>query len=390
MPSAVSDTTPIPPRLVAHFDLDSFFVSVEMLLDPTLRGKPVYVGGFDRGVVAACSYEARKFGIHSGMPSRQARERCPQAIALKGNREAYSHYSRWVTRIIADKAPVFEKASIDEFYLDLSGMDKFFRPLEWTVALRQQIMDETLLPISFGLASNKMVAKMATNEAKPNGYLQVPNGREQEFLAPLPVGKIPGVGSHAEAVLQSLRLFKIGDLLLANPTVLEEKLGKWGLELIDRARGIHHSVVAPYHEAKSISSERTFSTNITEEAALLAELIRLTEKIGYELRQEGKVAGCVAIKIRYPDFETTQKQTTIPFSQADDDFIPVVRQLFQQLYRKGQPVRLLGVRLSELTQHAQQTNLFSDATRKAKLYQAIDSVKDKFGKLKIRRASSGE
>lgn len=361
-----------------------------MLLDPSLRGKPVYVGGFDRGVVAACSYEARKFGIHSGMPSKQARLLCPHAIALKGNREAYSHYSRWVTRIMADKAPVFEKASIDEFYLDLSGMDRFFQPLEWTVALRQQIMDETSLPISFGLATNKMVAKMATNEAKPNGYLFVPPGREQEFLAALPVGKIPGVGEHAELVLKGLKILRIEDILRADPAILEERLGKWGVELIDRAKGIHQSPVAPYHEAKSVSSERTFSENISDRAVLLAELVRLTEKIAYELRQEGKVAGCVAIKIRYPDFETTSKQTTISFSQADEDFIPVVRQLFDQLYRSGEPVRLLGVRLSELTHHAQQTSLFSDAERKQKLYQAIDAVKDKFGKLKIRRASSGK
>jgi DNA polymerase-4 len=388
--NAQSTISPLPQRLVAHFDLDSFFVSVEMLLDPSLRGKPVYVGGFDRGVVAACSYEARKFGIHSGMPSKQARLLCPHAIALKGNREAYSHYSRWVTRIMADKAPVFEKASIDEFYLDLSGMDRFFQPLEWTVALRQQIMDETSLPISFGLATNKMVAKMATNEAKPNGYLFVPPGREQEFLAALPVGKIPGVGEHAELVLKGLKILRIEDILRADPAILEERLGKWGVELIDRAKGIHHSPVAPYHEAKSVSSERTFSENISDRAVLLAELVRLTEKIAYELRQEGKVAGCVAIKIRYPDFETTSKQTTISFSQADEDFIPVVRQLFDQLYRAGEPVRLLGVRLSELTHRAQQTSLFSDAERKQKLYQAIDAVKDKFGKLKIRRASSGK
>src|SRR3954464_14159945 len=174
-----------PQRIIAHFDLDSFFVSVEVLNDPSLRGKPVIVGGSERGVVAACSYEARKFGIHSAMPSSKAKQLCPQAIFVSGMRGEYGKYSRWVTDIIAAKAPLFEKASIDEFYLDLTGMEKFFNPYQWTIELRQEIIDKTGLPISFGLAGNKMVAKIATDEAKPNGYLHIAYGREKEFLAPL-------------------------------------------------------------------------------------------------------------------------------------------------------------------------------------------------------------
>ena len=232
-------TLELPKRTIAHFDLDSFFVSVEVLNNPLLKGKPVIVGGSERGVVAACSYEARKFGIHSAMPSAKAKQLCPHAIFIRGNYHDYSKYSRWVTQIIASKAPLFEKASVDEFYLDLTGMDKFFNPLQWTVDLRKQIIEETKLPISFGLASNKMMAKMATNQAKPNGYLQIPFGKEKEFLAPLPVADIPGVGEQTNLILKSMGIVTIQDLYNAGETVLEERLGKWGADLWLKSQGIY-------------------------------------------------------------------------------------------------------------------------------------------------------
>lgn len=376
-------------RIIAHFDLDSFFVSVELLSDPSLKGKPVIVGGRERGVVSACSYEARAFGVESGMPSSKARQLCPQAIVLSGHRSEYSKYSRWVTQIIADKAPLFEKASIDEFYLDLTGMGRFFDPLQWTIELRKQIMDETKLPISFGLSTNKMMAKIATNKAKPNGYLQVAAGKEMEFLAPLPVSDIPGVGGHTNDVLASMGLLRIGQIAGADPTWLEERLGKWGTDLWHKSHGIHTSEVSQYHEAKSVSSETTFHENKTDMVFIEQQLVRLTEKICYELRQDGKVAGCVAVKIRYPDFETTSKQSSISYTCADDEIIPVVKTLFNQLYRKGKPIRLLGVKLSELTNDAYQASLFSDIEKKSGLYKAIDDVKNRFGKTFVRRASSG-
>ena len=377
-----------PQRIIAHFDLDSFFVSVEVLNDPSLRGKPVFVGGSERGVVAACSYEARKFGIHSGMPSKKALQLCPHAIAVKGTRGEYSRYSRWVTQIIAAKAPLFEKASIDEFYLDLTGMHKFFNPLQWTVDLRKEIMEETKLPISFGMGSNKMIAKMATNEAKPNGYLQVPPGKEREFLAALPVNKIPGVGDHTWEVLKAMGIWTINDVNLKTKEELEGRLGKWGIDLWNKSFGLNSGEVTQYHEAKSISSENTFDENKTDINFLLAEVVKLSEKIAFELRQDGKTAGCIAVKIRYPDFETTSRQTTVPFTCADDEIIQVAKSLFHKLYKKGKPVRLLGVRLSELTNEAIQTNLFDNTTRKNDLYKAIDDVKNRFGKVKIKRASS--
>ncbi|MBC7851521.1 MAG: DNA polymerase IV [Chitinophagaceae bacterium] len=374
-------------RIIAHFDLDSFFVSVEVLNDPSLKGKPVIVGGRERGVVAACSYEARKFGIHSAMPIQVARRLCPQAIIVGGSRGEYSRYSRWVTEIIAERAPLFEKASIDEFYLDLTGMDRFFDPYQWTINLRQEIIDKTGLPISFAVASNKLIAKIATNEAKPNGYMEIPFGREKDYLAPLKVNKIPGVGEHMYQAMQELNINTIGDLSSMPIDFLENRFGKFGTELWNKANGIHHSAVVPYHEAKSVSTENTFEENIKDVNRLYDELVRMTEKIAFEVRQDNKMAGCIAVKIRYPDFETTSKQTTIPYTFYDDELIPVARDLFSKLHRKGQPVRLLGVRLSELTDEAVQTNLFVDTGKKTELYKAIDEVKNRFGKTSITKAA---
>lgn len=375
-------------RIIAHFDLDSFFVSVECLLDPSLKGKPVIVGGGDRGVVAACSYEARKYGIHSAMPSARAKQLCPQAIFVKGTRGEYSRYSRWVTDIIASKAPLFEKASIDEFYIDLSGMQRFFDPLQWTIDLRMEIMIDTGLPISFGLSVNKMMAKMATNLAKPNGFLQIPPGKEKEFLAPLPVESIPGVGEHTKELLHASGIFKIRDIYNKGKDTLEEKLGKWGPDLWLKSQGIHLGEVSSYHESKSISTEHTFDENVTDVNFLLQTLTGQTEKVCYQLRREAFVTGCVAVKIRYADFETTSRQQTIDFTTADDEIIPVIKNLFHKLYRKGNAVRLIGVRLSELTHDAVQASLFTDHEKKAGLYKAIDSMRDRFGRTIVKRASS--
>jgi DNA polymerase-4 len=376
-----------PQRYIAHFDLDSFFVSVEMLNDPSLKGKAVIVGGSrDRGVVTTCSYEARKFGVKSAMPMKQAMKLCPHAILVRGTRGEYSRYSRWVTEIIAAKAPLFEKASIDEFYIDLTGMDRFFDPYKWTQELREEIIEKTGLPISFGLATNKMVAKIATDEAKPNGCLFVQPGMEKDFLAPLPVNKFSGVGEQMYKTLLAMNIKTIRDLSETSVALLEKKLGKWGADLWQKSQGIHHGEVHAYHEAKSISSENTFEENTADVPFLLSELVRLTEKIAFELRQDEKLAGCIAVKIRYPDFETTSRQTTIDYTLRDDELIPVAIDLFHKLYRPGKPVRLLGVRLSELTNHAVQGSLFDDATRKNNLYKAIDDVKNKFGRSSLQKA----
>lgn len=370
-----------PKIYIAHFDLDSFFYSVEVLNNPELAGKAVIVGGSrERGVVTTCSYEARKFGVHSAMPMKKAVELCPHAILVRGSHGQYGKFSKWVTDIIASKAPKFQKASIDEFYLDLTGMDKFFDPFQWTIELRQLIMDETKLPISFGLASNKLVAKIATDEAKPNGYLFIQHGREKDFLAPLPVKKIPGVGAHTLSVLNEMGIELIGDILRLPKNELENRLGKWGLDLWDKAQGLHYGSVSEWREAKSISTENTFETNTNDVDFLLSELIRMTEKVAFELRQDEKLAGCISVKIRYPNFETTSKQTTIDYTFRDDEFIPVAKDLFHQLYKKGTPVRLLGVRLTDFVNITMQGNLFDDVSRKSNLYKAIDNIKLKYGK----------
>lgn len=375
-----------PQRYIAHLDLDSFFVSVEVLNNPELKDKPVIVGGSrERGVVAACSYAARKFGVHSAMPMKKAMQLCPQAILVRGSRGDYSRYSRWVTEIIAAKAPLFEKASIDEFYIDLTGMDKYFDPYQWTIDLRQEIIDKTKLPISFGLSSNKFVSKIATDEAKPNGYLFVQPGREKDFLAPLPVNKIPGVGESTFISLKEMGIQYIGDITKRTPEEMEKKLGKWGADLWQKAHGIHYGEVHSYHEAKSISTENTFEANTNDVEFLLSELVRMTERVGYELRQDEKLAGCIAVKIRYPDFETTSRQTTINYTLRDDELIHAAKELFHKLYRKGYKVRLLGVRLSELTNHAVQGSLFDDGQKKNNLYKAIDDVKNKFGKTLLQK-----
>ena len=371
---------------IAHFDLDSFFVSVEVLKDPTLKGKAVLVGGHsERGVVAACSYEARKFGVHSAMPTKKALQLCPHAIILGGSRGDYTHYSRLVTEIIAARAPLFEKASIDEFYLDLTGMDKYFDPYQWTIERRQEIMDKTGLPISFALASNKMIAKIATDEAKPNGYIQVAAGFEKEFLAPLKVNKIPGVGAKTYHTLLSLGIETINDIANYDKRMLQNVLGKYGLELWNKSQGHHEGKVTSYHEAKSISTENTFEENQTSNDFLLKELVRMTEKVAFELRQDEKLAGCIAVKIRYGDFSTFSKQVAIDYTNHDDEFIHIVKDLFKKLYTQKSPVRLLGVRLTELTNHPVQANLFEDAVKKNDLYKAIDGVKNKFGKSALKK-----
>ena len=374
--------------IIAHFDIDSFFVSVEYIKDPSLKGKPVLVGGSnERGIVSTCSYEARKFGIHSAMPMKAAMRLCPHAIVVKSSYSEYSKYSRWVTQIIASKAPFFEKASVDEFYIDLSGMEKFFNPLQWTIDLRELITYETSLPLSFGIGKNKMIAKMATNEAKPNGFLMVPLGKEKDFLANLELNKIPGIGEQTNQTLIHNGFKFIKDIYNTTPENLEKILGKWGFDLWNRVQGEHHSTISAYHESKSISTENTFEENISDVDKLMNEIVRMTEKIAFELRKDQKVTGCITVKIRYPNFDTTSRQTSIPSSSADDEIIPVAKDLFHKLYNTKEPVRLLGVRLSDLTNDAVQTNLFQNVERKNVLYKAIDDVKNRFGTSSVTRAS---
>jgi DNA polymerase-4 len=377
------------PRYIAHFDLDSFFVAVEILNDPSLKGKAVIVGGSrDRGVVTTCSYEARKFGVHSAMPMRTAMKLCPHAILLQGTRGEYSKYSRWVTDIIASKVPLYQKASIDEFYCDLTGMDRFFNVSQYTRELRELIIRETGLPISCGLSSAKYISKIATNEAKPNGFLEVAHGREKEFLWPLKIEKINGVGKQTEQQLKNFGIYTIEDIARTPVELLEKYVGSWGYSLWQKAHGIGNADIDSDWEQKSMSHENTFHENISDIDKLYQELIRLTEKNAYDLRSDGKLTGCITVKIRYPDFETTSRQEIIDYTSLDDQLIAKAKDLFNKLYRKGQPVRLLGIRFSQLIPFTMQMSLFNNNEEKLNLYKAVDNIKDRFGNKAIAKAAA--
>ena len=376
-----------PTRYIAHFDLDAFFVSVEILKNPALKGKPLIVGGDgQRGIVAACSYEARKFGIQSAMPAMTAKRLCPEAIFLKGSYSDYSKYSRMVTEIIAKSVPIYEKASIDEFYTDLTGMDKYFGVKEFTRSIRETIIKETGLPISYGLSTNKMISKMATNEAKPNGFLEVEPGKETAFLWPLTIDKIPMVGKQTQSLLHSMGIHTIEQLAKTPVNTLEHSLGEWGRKLWEKAHGISNAVVESYSEQKSISHENTFDKDTDDINFLHSELIRLTEKAAYSLREESRLTGCIAVKLRYQDFTTVSKQEIIHYTALDPLLQEKVIYLFDRLYDKKQKVRLAGVRFSDLVPMTVQINLFDDALSKLELFKTVDKIKNRFGTDMITKA----
>lgn len=378
-----------PVRHIVHFDLDAFFVSVERILDPSLAGKPVIVGGSsERGVVSAASYEARKFGVHSAMPSKKAAQLCPQATFVRGSIGEYSRYSRMVTEIIASKVPLFEKASIDEFYIDLTGMDRFFDAYQYTRDLRQQIIQETGLPISFALATNKLVSKVATNEVKPNGEIEVLPGFEKAYFSPMKLEKLPGVGEKFIEQLHRSGLYTMGQVAEMDETVLEKMFGKHGSDLWYQCNAIDDRPVVSYHEPKSCSCENTFEKDTQDENFLLREITRLSEKVGYEVRAERKMTGCIAIKLRYSNFDTVSKQSIIDYTASDHNIIKSARQLFLSLWDNKRPVRLLGVRCSNLVDSSYQLSLFDNQEEDKKLYAAIDGIKNTFGKKMLQRAGS--
>lgn len=374
-------------RTVVHMDLDSFFVSVSRLEHPALVGKPVIVGGSsDRGVVAACSYEARAYGVHSAMPIRMAKRLCPDAIIVRGDYERYSYYSGMVTDIIHEKVPLYEKSSIDEFYIDLSGMDRFYGCYSFATELRQKIMRETALPISFGLSQNKTVSKVATGEAKPNGQLKIDHGTEKPFLAPLPVSKIPGAGEKTTAMLRSMGVEKIVTLQEMPVKLMERVMGENGIVLWKKANGIDNSPVEPYNERKSISTEDTFDTDTIDVTFLKALLVKMVEKLAFQLRTEHKLTACVTVKIRYSNFDTHTTQCRIPYTSNDHTLIARAKELFDKLYERRMLVRLLGVRFSHLVGGGHQINLFEDSEEIINLYQAMDKMRQKFGDGAVQRA----
>lgn len=378
-------------RVISHFDLDSFFVSVELLQNSALKGKPVVIGGKgDRGVVASCSYEARTFGVRSGMSMKLARRLCSELVQVKGDMDQYSYYSNVITDIVASEVPLYEKTSIDEFYIDLSGMDRFFGTYQFTCELKEKIIRESGLPISFGLSVNKTVAKVATNEGKPNGQYQVEEGAEIPFLAPLAIQKIPMIGKQTGTLLRQMGIEYVKTIQEMPIEAFTQLLGKTGTGLWKKANGIDNAPVAPYSERKSISTEQTFQEDTIDVYKLKSVLIGMTEKLARQLRNKDQLTACVAVKIRYSNFDTHTQQIKISYSSCDHTLIKCVKELFKKLYKRRMLIRLIGVKFSYLVNGNYQINLFEDSVEMIRLYQAMDKMNTRYGDSAVKRAAGME
>lgn len=372
-------------RAILHLDLDAFFAAVEIRDNDHFRHRPLLIGGQSgRGVVASCSYEARRFGIHAGMPMKVALRRCPEATVISGDMDKYSRASQLVTEVIADSAPLYEKASIDEFYLDLTGMDRFIGTWQWSKELKQRIIKASGLPISIGLALNKLVAKVGANLRKPNATMRVPVGRERKFLSPLPIRKLPGVGEQTNRKLSFMGIKRVGILAEIPPDLLMREFGKPGKSLWEKANGIDRRKVVPARTAKSMSKERTFQTDTIDVDFLRRTLTQLTTLLSFELRSTNKLTSVVTVKIRYTDFNTYTKQCRISYTATDRCLINTVLQLFAGLYNRRQLIRLVGVKFSGLVNGNVQVNLFEDTGKEIDLLVAMDRIRQRFGTKAVR------
>lgn len=366
-------------RAVVHIDMNTFFVSCERLTNSELNGIPLIIGGGERGVVASCSYEARRFGVRSAMPIQMALRLCPQAKVMKGDMELYSNLSHTITEIIQEKAPVVEKASIDEFYLDITGMDKFYGSYKWTNELAQKITNETGLPLTFALSINKTVSKIGTGEGKQKQNLEIPEHLVQSFLNPLSVQKIPMVGDKTFQLLSRIGIRTIKTLSEMPADVLQQMIGKNGIELWKKANGIDNNPVEPYTERKSISTEHTFSQDTIDIDKLKRVLLGMVEKLAFQLRSEEWLTSTVTVKIRYANFDTETKQCRVQYTSADHILTQNVTDLFEKLYQRRMRLRLIGIRFSGLVRGTYQIDLFNDTEEMLALYQAMDRMKTRYG-----------
>jgi DNA polymerase-4 len=385
-------------KTIFHVDMDAFFVSVEELFDPGLKGKPVVVGGQkdERGVVAAASYEARKYGVHSAMPLRTAAKLCPHAIFLDGHPERYREYSHRVHEILLEFTPQVSMASIDEAYLDMTGTERLWGPpLRAATLLHDRIGQRTGLNCSIGAAASKMLAKICSDFAKPNGIAWVPPGMEAAFLAPLDVSRIPGVGRVTAERLREIGVRRIGDLTRLDEDFLLRRFGQWGLALAGKARGADAGAwfegeIGAYEDPKSISHEHTFSEDVRDPALLEATLARQAEKVGRRLREHRLFARTVELKLRYSDFTTLSRSKTLPeATDVDADLIAVSRELFRRTWKSGAPVRLIGMGVSGLDEAQGQVSLL-EAERRERARQAlaaVDRIRDRFGEKSVQLAA---
>ncbi|MGD0202116.1 MAG: DNA polymerase IV [Bryobacteraceae bacterium] len=386
-------------KTIFHVDMDAFFVSVEELFDPSLKGKPVVVGGRpdERGVVSAASYAARKFGVHSALPLRTAHRLCPQAIFLQGHPERYREYSEKVFEVLNSFSPQVEMASIDEAYLDMTGTERLLGPpLRAAHLLHQRMKERTELNCSIGIAASRMVAKVASDQAKPNGVLWVVPGAEAGFLAPLDVRRIPGVGKVTEKNLHALGVRKVGDLAKLDEAFLEQRFGKWGLALAGKSRGLDaggwfDSEVGQQEDPKSISHEHTFDLDTADADRLETTLAQLSVMVGRRLREHGLYARTVQLKLRYKDFSTITRALTLDHgTQLDTELLECARLLFRKNWKPGAPVRLLGVHAGSLERQEGQMSLLDDgkSERWKKALTAADRLRDKFGESAVSLGSA--
>ena len=375
--------TPSPSRCM-HLDMDTFFVSVERLLDPALIGRPVIVGGtpYQRGVVSGCSREARRYGVHSAMPLRRAYELCPQAVFLHPNFSHYAEYSERVAELLADAAPVLEKASIDEFYLDLSGCGRALgNEGVWTAGLKRTVTGELHLPLTYGVARNKLVAKVATTVGKRAGDLRVPEGEEAPFLAPHAIRLLPGIGEVLERELLAMGVPLIGDIARLTPQILSHLYGKNGRTLHERARGIDASPIVPYRRQKTLSAEHTFDEDVLEPRTVLAALKQLALRVGRDLRARRFLSRTITLTLRYADFVTVSKTLHCDYTAADHVLYRIAERCFDDLYTRRVRVRLVGIGTADLIDDYEQLFLFTDEEEKHdQLYRGLDAIRERFGK----------
>jgi DNA polymerase-4 len=376
-------------RTIVHLDFDNFFSEVECQRNPLLLGQPLIIGGGkDRGIVASCNDLARRHGVRSSMPVSLATRLCPHAKVLRGDMDVYSRYSHKVTEMIQYKAPLMEKAGINEFYIDVSGMDKFFGCLKWTSELGEFISKESGLPLSFGLSVNKTVSKIATGEARPHGNRYVPQPEVKPFLDPLSIKKIPALGDVTFQLLSRIGIRTIQTLSEMPVDMLTELLGPNGAELWKKANGIDDKPVEPYQEKRSVSAEQSFVQDTIDLVKIRSTLTAMTEKLGFQLRLSESLCSLVVVKIRYNNQDTHTRQCRIPYTSQDHILIKTVISLFDQLYERRMRLRLVGVRFAGLVRGSSQISLFEDTTELVSLYQAIDRMKTRFGDTAVQRGAA--
>ncbi len=371
---------------ILHMDLDTFFVSVERLLDPKLNGKPVIVGGnpYGRGVVAGCSYEARAFGVHSAQPIRQAFRLCPTAAFLHGNYLHYAEYSKLVSELLRELTPVCERASVDEFYLDLSRCERLTgNAYEWAQSIQHTVQGETELPISFGLAANKLIAKVATTEVAKKGAARhhtVELGREREFLSPFPIRALPGIGAVSEEQLEAYGIRRIGQIAELPSMLLQRLFGKTGQNLHQRANGIDHSPVITTREQQTYSRERTFGADTLDPEFLFSQLLSIASELASDLRAAKILTQKLTVKLRYTDFQTVTKTLSCSWTNEDRTIYKLAEKLFRAVYTRRVKVRLLGIEAHSLLPDLEQEFLFTETKPFNPVYATIDLLKEKYGK----------